>query len=588
MWKVLFMSNIQELREVTKNLNVLYVEDEEIIRNKTFDIFKMFFSQVDCAVDGKDGLEQFHSYKKQNGTTYDLVITDISMPQIDGIEMCQMIYDKYPEQYILVLTAYNDSQMLEKFIELGVDGFLQKPLMQDQFIARLSKIVKSISLDKEQKKNIEKIHELNKELTLINEDLEVQVEQRTKKLQEQLFVDSLTLLKTYAYFIKTEAENSFHVLFLVDINGFSKINNLYGYEFGNKVLESFAQCLRGFNKNREYLIFRISSDRFALYEANRMEKVFDYEQELYDLKYFIQNYNFTIDDIVLNLSATIGLSIGQDDPMVTADMALSGAKNNQAGIQIFNSDIDVLQQVSNNLNLREKIVSAVKNNEVFPVFHPIVDSEHNIIKYEVLMRISHDNKTLYPDEFLDIALQSKQYNSLCKILFDKTFAIMENSDKEFSLNLSYDDIYNSVILSHIEFNLQKYPEIGKRLIIEILETQPIEHQEVIDNFFEFIRKYGVKVAIDDFGTGHSNFSHILILNPKYIKIDGVFIKDIVTNKESQIIVESIVYFAKKLNIKVIAEYVHSKEVYEWIKSAGVDEFQGFYFSEPLKDIKGDK
>ena len=98
-------------------------------------------------------------------------------------------------------------------------------------------------------------------------------------------------------------------------------------------------------------------------------------------------------------------------------------------------------------------------------------------------------------------------------------------------------------------------------------------------------KYGVKIAIDDFGSGYSNFKRIMSINPDYIKFDGSLIKNIDKDSYSYLIVKNLVNFAKELNIKTIAEFVHSKEVYDTCVYLGVDYLQGFYISEPKKDIK---
>ncbi len=106
----------------------------------------------------------------------------------------------------------------------------------------------------------------------------------------------------------------------------------------------------------------------------------------------------------------------------------------------------------------------------------------------------------------------------------------------------------------------------------------------MQSFIKEVRKYGVRIAIDDFGTGHSNFTNIIDIEPDYIKIDGSFIRNIHTDSKSYSLVKGIINSAKELNIKTIAEFVHSKEVFDVVKELGVDEFQGYYFSEPLLNI----
>jgi len=97
-----------------------------------------------------------------------------------------------------------------------------------------------------------------------------------------------------------------------------------------------------------------------------------------------------------------------------------------------------------------------------------------------------------------------------------------------------------------------------------------------------IKSFGAKIAIDDFGSGYSNFAHLLKLNPEYIKIDGSLIKNIDKDKNSLVIVKTINDFAHALGIQTVAEYVHSKEVFEVLTELGIDEFQGYYFSEPKR------
>ena len=106
----------------------------------------------------------------------------------------------------------------------------------------------------------------------------------------------------------------------------------------------------------------------------------------------------------------------------------------------------------------------------------------------------------------------------------------------------------------------------------------------MDEFLEKFRGLGVKIAIDDFGMGHSNLSHILHIQPDIIKIDGIFIKNINTDKKSKALVKSVLTIAKELDIVVTAEFVHSKEVFEELLKLGIDEYQGFYFSEPLDKV----
>ena len=130
-------------------------------------------------------------------------------------------------------------------------------------------------------------------------------------------------------------------------------------------------------------------------------------------------------------------------------------------------------------------------------------------------------------------------------------------------------------------NLDKINSIDKpRIVFEILESDYISDYTLLDDFIVKYRSQGIKIAIDDFGTGYSNFAHILKIRPNYIKIDGSLIKNLNTDKNSYEMVKSVIEFSRALNIKTIAEYIHSEDVFNIALELGVDEFQGFYLAEP--------
>ncbi|MEH1010056.1 EAL domain-containing protein [Campylobacter concisus] len=116
----------------------------------------------------------------------------------------------------------------------------------------------------------------------------------------------------------------------------------------------------------------------------------------------------------------------------------------------------------------------------------------------------------------------------------------------------------------------------------MVEDEELKSAERVSVFVERAKSMGAMIAIDDFGSGYSNFSYIIKIKPDYVKIDGSIIKDIDINKDSYAIASAIVAFAKDLGIKTIAEYVHSKEIFNVCKEIGIDEFQGFYLGIPSK------
>jgi len=126
------------LKERTDKLNVLYVEDEKESREQLRDIFKLLFHSIDTAFDGEDALEKY------NIKPYDIVITDINMPRMNGIELAKKIKIQNPAQNIIIISAHNDSDYLLQAINLGIDNFIIKPVQMEQLTLVLTKVANLI------------------------------------------------------------------------------------------------------------------------------------------------------------------------------------------------------------------------------------------------------------------------------------------------------------------------------------------------------------------------------------------------------------------------------------------------------------
>lgn len=165
------MLEIKTILKYSKNLKVLYVEDNDDVRESTLDLMQDFFKEVDTADDGKIGLQKYiKSYK--NDSIYDLVISDINMPNMDGIEMIKEIKKVQADQEVVVISAHNESEYLFELINIGVASFILKPLDLQQFMSSIYNISQKIYEHKftlNYYKNIEKLnHDLNNSLRLSN------------------------------------------------------------------------------------------------------------------------------------------------------------------------------------------------------------------------------------------------------------------------------------------------------------------------------------------------------------------------------------------------------------------------------------
>ncbi|WP_122893272.1 response regulator transcription factor [Arcobacter peruensis] len=153
------------LEKYSKNISVLLIEDDKIIREEMQELLNDIFNNVKVAVDGKDGLKQYFKYYEENKTYFDLIITDIKMPNMNGIDLTKNIYKENKEQIVLVLSAHNETTYLMELINLGIKQFILKPLEINDFIEIIYKISKEIYSNKS---DIE-IKEVNE--VILNDDL---------------------------------------------------------------------------------------------------------------------------------------------------------------------------------------------------------------------------------------------------------------------------------------------------------------------------------------------------------------------------------------------------------------------------------
>ncbi|HIP20424.1 MAG TPA: GGDEF domain-containing protein [Sulfurimonas sp.] len=374
--------------------------------------------------------------------------------------------------------------------------------------------------------------------------------------------------------------------FLINLDNFSNINSVYGYKVGDEVLCQVANYL-AMVKPKSALLYRFSADKFVLVDERELE-----ENDFISISEAILAF-FSQADIVIdgNLEFKVSLSIG-----ISCDRGLANITQAETAVDelremrrhhyyLYNplSKYVKAQEIKNYWILRIK--EAVANENIIPYFQPIINnSTGKIEKYECLARIKDENKIISPYMFIDAARITGNLSYVTKSLISQSFKKFSDKDFEFSINITGEDL----LLGYLEFYLlkyaQKYNINPSRVVLEMLEDITTLDKGTTLTQLNSLREKGFKIAIDDFGAENSNMSRLLELKPDYLKIDGAFIKNIVSDENSAIIVESIVLLCKKSGIKIIAEYVHNEEVQEKVKAFGIDYSQGYYFSEPKPNL----
>lgn len=404
---------------------------------------------------------------------------------------------------------------------------------------------------------------------------------------ESIQKDVLTGLFISEKLILDIPENDKNNLAILSIDDFSFLNDFYGDEIANKFIIEFSKLLTSY-LNDDYKIYRIYGAKFAILNWKLANN--EFYETIYDFINYMKNTYIDLGIKKFNLVTTCGISYESNEKIIhTADIVNKFAKKQLKNILQYSEELNIEKKFEENIYWSEKISQALKEDRIIVYYQPIFNNKSNKIeKYESLVRLQDTNADIVsPYKFLEISKKSKQYIDITKKVIEKSFEKFKNFDYEFSINLTVEDILDKDLSNFLFSKIAEF-DISNRLVIELVESEKITTYEPIYDFIAKIKDIGCKVAIDDFGTGYSNFEYLVKIDADFVKIDGSIIKRILEDENSLEIVKSIIQFCKKMNIKIIAEFVSNIELQEKVKELGITYSQGFYLGEPNKNLVDEK
>lgn len=407
--------------------------------------------------------------------------------------------------------------------------------------------------------------EIGEEKYFVSLGIDVTQEKKLKK-------DDLTNLynrEGFLFYGQKKLKDKEFAVILLDIKDFKVINESKGYIVGDKILKEVAQILQEVFKNS--IIARIANDDFSvLLEIDDMNKLF-----------------ILLDNLIKKLKekkidVKIGIAIYPKDALSLQELidkayiALNYSKNAN-DYQFYNKNINL--EINKYADIKKLVDEALENKEFIFYLQPYVSVEKlNIYGAESLLRIQKKDKIILPYEFIDFVEKNGEIKKIENLMIRKLIQIIDEIKKPISFNISTVSLKDK---KHIEDFINISKDYSKFITIEITERELIEDIKLTLNILDLFKNYGYKIAIDDFGTGYSSLTYISNLPLDIIKVDISFIRNMLNNKRDLIIVETIINFAQKLNLKTIAEGVEKKEQIDILKNLGCDYLQGYYFYKPM-------
>ncbi len=405
-----------------------------------------------------------------------------------------------------------------------------------------------------------------------------------KDLVKKFFNDHLTNIPNVFKLRKDLQECDDVTLIDVTIDEFKSINSFYGFLVGDYILENIAQYLL---EIPDVDVYKMPGGEFILLQC-RHYSYYDLKAYLDKLYEKISQLSVTYLELEINLDFTLAAATAHslDNILAKLSMALMFAQKNKLPYFIYEDKLEFESNYRENIVMMTKVRKAIKNDNIVAYYQPIMDNKTGkVVKYETLARlINEEGEVLSPDKFLQISKKTKSYNVVTKKVIESAFVMFAENEYEFSINISVDDIINQNTYDFIIDKLRN-SEVADRAVFELVESDAMSETDRVLEFVKEVKRYGAKIAIDDFGSGYSNFSMLVNMKVDYIKIDGSLIANIDRSWSSLLVVQSIVDFAKKLNVRVIAEYVYSSTIFSKVKELGIEYSQGFYIDKPRIDIK---
>jgi diguanylate cyclase (GGDEF)-like protein/PAS domain S-box-containing protein len=377
----------------------------------------------------------------------------------------------------------------------------------------------------------------------------------------------------------------------IDLDRFKPINDLYGHEIGDRVLKEVAQRLLACTR-KEDIVSRLGGDEFIVV-LPRTASTHAAATVAKNIQAAVAS-PVLIDGLQLDVSPSIGISLFPEhsrdlETLIRyADLAMySSKKGGRSSFRFYTPDLD--EKASESLRLEVQLKQALENDGMALFYQPIIDIETGrLTGAEALIRLPDENgKMLSPDEFIPIAESAGLINRLGDWVAGEACKQHQKWRRaglppvSIAINVSPVQFRQRAFASQLAQTVKQSGIDPECLQIEVTESMVMDNLPETIATLNKIRSMGIHIALDDFGTGYSSLSYLSSLPLDKLKIDRSFISQIGCHERSQSVTEAIIALGRSLNLKVVGEGIESEQAWDYLRSHGCDQGQGYLFSKPL-------
>lgn len=547
------------------SLDVLIVEDDPVTRALLDRLMrKRGHSTVPCEsaeVALSRLLERF----------YPIILLDVQLPGMSGLDLCRHLRaqpdgDQY---YILVGTGNDKPEDLRDILDAGASDYVAKPYHPEFLNVRLTVAEKQV-------KEIASRKRLERELKFL-----ATRDPLTKLLNRSQLEPALNAA------IQATQEGREAAVLYIDLDNFKVVNDTLGHDAGDRLLTTLSSLLKTATRPQDELV-RFGGDEFVviLIDAS-IEQAMAVADRLREK---VDEFRFLDSGMTFRVGASIGVApvnpmLSASEVLVAADSACYAAKaHGRNRVELHNESDSEIARLIADTDWATRIQEAMRDGCLELWFQPVVSTRDGTLLYqEALLRYIDPAHTVIvsPGAFLSSAQRSGQGVKLDRFVIETAFQVLTaHPDLVLGVNLSAPSFNDNELIKHIESALSEHSVDPSRLLFEITETEIMSNLDKAREVLGELDKMGVKTALDDFGAGFSSLAYLKNLPVDHLKIDCVFVRDLVNNDFNQAILRAIREVAIIRGIKTVAECVENSEQLELLAELGIDYAQGFHIGRP--------
>ncbi|MFA5984101.1 MAG: EAL domain-containing protein [Methylococcaceae bacterium] len=393
--------------------------------------------------------------------------------------------------------------------------------------------------------------------------------------------------------LKAQVDESEHALCYLDIDQFKVVNDTFGHLAGDELIKQLSELLRK-HLRREDMIARLGGDEFGVLILHCS---FEFAMKACEnLRQVISDFHFLWENNISTVTASIGIvainskSSQAIELFKEVDAACYAAKDRGRNrVHVFSPDDTDLAMRQGEMQWVRKIQQGLEQNRFRLFGQPIVDcAGEGGLHFETLIRYCDEkDRIIPPGAFLPAAERYNLSPLVDRWVISQLFAWLAERPEFLdelalcSINLSGLSISDESMLEFIFREFEKWDIPTHKICFEVTETAAIANLSYAIKFINSLKELGCLFSLDDFGSGLSSFAYLKNLPVDFLKIDGLFVKEILNDKVDLAMVKSINEVGHVLGKKTIAEFVENKEIFDLLKELGVDFAQGYGIGKPM-------